>query len=55
MDYLGRWLSGEPKAGCDAAEAMFVPLGDLAAFQLWEVTHRIILKAAAMAGISTAR
>lgn len=55
VDYLGRWLSGEPKAGCDAAEAMFVPLADLAEFQLWEVTHRIILKAAAMAGISTAR
>jgi len=55
VDYLGRWVSGEPKAGCDAAEAIFVPLTDLARFQLWEVTHRIILKAAAMAGISTAR
>lgn len=51
VDYLGRWVSGEPKAGCDAAEAMFVPLSDLARFELWEVTHRIILKAAAMAGL----
>jgi 8-oxo-dGTP diphosphatase len=55
VDYLGRWVSGEPRAGCDAAEAKFVPLSDLAEFQLWDVTHRVILKAAAMAGISTAR
>ena len=51
VDYLGRWVSGEPSAGCDAAEAMFVPLADLDALNLWDVTHRIILKAAAMAGI----
>ena len=55
VDYLGRWVSGEPRAGCDAAEAMFAPLARLAEFQLWEVTHRIILKAALMAGISTLR
>lgn len=52
VDYLGRWVSGEPKAGCDAAEALFAPLSELASFRLWNVTHQIILKAAAMAGIA---
>jgi len=52
VDYLGRWVSGEPQAGCDAAEALFAPLSDLASFRLWNVTHQIILKAAAMAGIA---
>ncbi len=55
VDYLGRWVSGEPRAGCDAAEAIFAPLTRLADYQLWEVTHRIILKAAEIAGISTVR
>lgn len=55
VDYLGRWVSGEPRAGCDAAEAIFVPLTRLADYQLWEVTHRIIVKAAEIAGISTVR
>jgi len=52
IDYLGRWASGEPKAGCDAAEAIFAPLSELDSFHLWDVTHQIILKAAGMAGLA---
>ncbi len=52
IDYVGRWISGEPRAGCDAAEALFAPLSELERFRLWSETHRIILKAAAMAGLT---
>jgi 8-oxo-dGTP diphosphatase len=55
IDYLGRWVSGEPKAGSDAADAVFAPLSTLESFGLWGETHQIILKAAAMAGLKIVR
>ncbi|MEM6411746.1 MAG: phosphohydrolase, partial [Pseudomonadota bacterium] len=41
-DYAARWLSEEPQAGDDAADAQFVALKDLSKFELWEETRRII-------------
>ncbi len=42
VDYAARWVSGEPTAGDDAADARFVPLADIAALGLWSETVRII-------------
>jgi 8-oxo-dGTP diphosphatase len=52
IDYWGHWQSGEPHAGCDAADALFTPLSGLDAFQLWSETRRVILKAASLAGLA---
>mgnify|MGYP003946933511 CR=1 FL=1 len=45
IDYAARWLSGEPVAGDDAAEARFVPLGEVDALIDWSETRRIIREA----------
>jgi 8-oxo-dGTP diphosphatase len=50
IDYAARWLSGEPVAGDDAAEAAFHPLDALEGLGLWDETLRIIAMAAARAG-----
>jgi 8-oxo-dGTP diphosphatase len=42
LDYAARWLSGEPVAGDDAAEARFVPLTDIETLGMWDETVRII-------------
>ena len=42
IDYAARWLSGEPVAGDDAAEARFVPLDQIADMVDWNETRRII-------------
>jgi 8-oxo-dGTP diphosphatase len=42
IDYAARWMSGAPAAGDDAAEAVFVPRGELAQLDLWDETVRII-------------
>lgn len=47
IDYGARWLSGEPVAGDDAAEARFVPLDDIDALVAWSETRRVIRMAAA--------
>ncbi|WP_332639847.1 NUDIX hydrolase [Brevundimonas sp.] len=47
IDYAARWISGEPVAGDDAAEARFVPLEQVAALVTWSETRRIIARAAA--------
>ena len=47
VDYAARWTDGTPKAGDDAAEAVFVSLDGLAEFGLWSETERIIRQAAA--------
>lgn len=57
VDYVARWLSGEPRAGDDATEARFVPLAEIGRMDLWAETRRVIDKAHAMlqrgdAGIS---
>jgi len=45
IDYAARWLSGEPVAGDDAAEAAFVPLDEALARVDWSETRRIITEA----------
>ena len=42
VDYAARWLSGEPVAGDDAADARFFHRGELAGLGLWSETLRII-------------
>lgn len=44
-DYAAEWISGEPIAGDDAAEARFFPLDELGALTLWEETRAIIHRA----------
>ena len=48
IDYAARWLSGEARAGDDAAEAQFVAPDALAALPLWDETRRIIAAARAL-------
>ena len=43
-DYLARWTGGEPKAGDDAAKAVFVPIDHIKALNMWSETERIILE-----------
>ena len=47
LDYAARWLSGEPVAGDDAAEARFVGLDEIETLIDWSETRRIIRIAAA--------
>ncbi|MEM7661543.1 MAG: NUDIX hydrolase [Pseudomonadota bacterium] len=47
-DYAARWSSGEPVAGDDAADAVFVPMSRLGELDLWEETRRIIDAARAL-------
>ncbi len=42
IDYAARWLSGEPTAGDDAAEARFWPFAEALALVEWNETRRII-------------
>lgn len=46
IDFAARWLSGEPVAGDDAAEAEFHPLEAIDALVDWSETRRIIRAAA---------
>jgi hypothetical protein len=48
VDYAAEWLSGEPRAGDDASEAMFVPIERACDMVAWDETRRIILLAAAL-------
>jgi len=45
--FYGRWLSGEARAGSDAAAVRWVPLEELGALALTEGTQAIIERAAA--------
>ena len=47
IDYAARWVSGEPVAGDDAAEARFVALDKADAMVGWDETRRVIRMAAA--------
>ena len=49
IDYVARWISGEPLAGDDAAEACFRSVDDIG-LVAWPETRRIICKAAVMIG-----
>ena len=42
IDYAARWISGEPVAGDDAAEARFVSLEEAQAMVEWDVTRKVI-------------
>lgn len=46
IDYVARWLSGEPVAGDDADEARFVPLEEALERVAWDETRRVIRMAA---------
>ncbi len=45
IDYAARWLSGDPVAGDDAAEARFVPIKEIDGLIDWSETRRIIREA----------
>jgi len=47
-DYAAEWVSGEPRAGDDAARAEFVAPQALAELEMWAKTHDVI-KAARVA------
>lgn len=42
VDLVGCWLEGEPRAGSDAAEALWADLTDLDDYRLWSETTRVI-------------
>lgn len=42
VDYLADWSSGEPRAGDDATDAVFVPLDQALKLVSWEETRRVI-------------
>jgi 8-oxo-dGTP diphosphatase len=42
IDFLAEWISGEPIAGDDAAEAAFVPVHRALELVTWSETRRII-------------
>ena len=49
VDFLGLWRGGEPVAASDAAEVRWVVPGDLAGYELWAETRRVIALALASA------
>ncbi|MEM9055218.1 MAG: NUDIX hydrolase [Pseudomonadota bacterium] len=42
VDYVARWVSGEPVAGDDAAQAQFFHQSQLGSLGLWDETLRVI-------------
>ena len=50
IDYAARWISGEPVAGDDAAEARFVSLDEALALVEWDVTRTVIAETFARFG-----
>lgn len=50
IDFAARWISGEPKAGDDAADAAFFAPEALDRLGLWDETLRVIAKARKLAG-----
>lgn len=53
VDYAALWISGDPRAGDDAAEAAFHPLAAIDDLVSWDETRRIIRKAASLVGIKS--
>ncbi|MNU62244.1 putative mutator protein MutT4 [compost metagenome] len=49
IDYVALWIGGEPTAGDDAAEAVFVPFEEALRRVDWSEIRRIIRQAHAMA------
>uniref|UniRef100_B0T0V5 NUDIX hydrolase n=1 Tax=Caulobacter sp. (strain K31) TaxID=366602 RepID=B0T0V5_CAUSK len=50
IDYAARWISGEPVAGDDAAEARFVSLAEALEMVEWDVTRTVIAETFARFG-----
>jgi 8-oxo-dGTP diphosphatase len=50
VDYAARWVSGEPRAGDDAADARFWPAEAALAAVDWDETRRVIRLALQRAG-----
>jgi 8-oxo-dGTP diphosphatase len=48
VDFRADWAAGEPRAGDDATEAVWVPIADLGRYGLWSETQRIIAAAVAL-------
>ncbi len=48
IDFLAIWRGGDPKAGDDAAAAVFMPFDEALACVDWDETRRILLSARAM-------
>lgn len=42
IDYAARWVSGEPIAGDDAAQARFFHQSELSSLDMWDETLRVI-------------
>lgn len=42
IDFAARWISGEPVAGDDAAEAAFVPTAEIERWVAWSETVRVV-------------
>jgi 8-oxo-dGTP diphosphatase len=49
VDFAARWISGEPRAGDDAADARFFTPAEIADLGMWAETLRVIEAARAMA------
>lgn len=49
VDYAARWISGEPQAGDDAADARFHSLQHIETLGLWDETVRVIREGARLA------
>ena len=47
-DYAAEWMSGEPRAGDDAAKAKFVPITEIGALKMWPKTQSVIEAAHAL-------
>ena len=45
IDYVAEWTGGEPVAGDDAADAVFMPVQAAMAAVVWSETRRVIARA----------
>ena len=45
IDFVGEWKSGDVVAGDDAADARWVPLGEIGDYNLRSLTYEVILQA----------
>jgi 8-oxo-dGTP diphosphatase len=48
IDYAARHVSGKAVAASDAADATWVPIGDLARYPMWDEMRRIIVRSEAI-------
>jgi len=50
IDFSARFVSGEARAGDDASEVAWVPLGQLPRYEMWSQTLRIVEQSARLHG-----